>query len=180
MRMLSDDAHTRNLHFFLDCFVALSIQRYVRGLPGNFRVAGDIYRPSSLPGREQQSPLASSMNIALVLLATSALIGAIAGLRLKALALAPIALLIVIVSAAILRMNGFGSVSGIVIVALCLVLNQAAYFLVEVLGHKSNISYLSLDDVTDGEPGPGREQTVGDDDGDQEPPPSRPLHPPEN
>jgi hypothetical protein len=120
------------------------------------------------------------MDIALVLLAASALVGASAGLRLKAFALAPIALLTVIVSTAVLRMSGFGSVSGVIIVVLCLVLNQAAYLLVELLGHRSDISYLSLDDVTDGEPGPGREQTVDDDHGDQEPPPSRPLHPPGN
>jgi hypothetical protein len=152
----------------------------VRGLPGNFHVAGVTYRPSFLPGREQQSPLASSMDIALVLLATSALIGATAGLRLKAFALAPIALLIVIVSAAVLRMHGFGPVSGIVIIIACLVLNQAAYLLVELLGFRSGVSYLSLDDVSEGEPGPGREQAVDDDQGDQEQPPSRPLHPPEN
>jgi hypothetical protein len=179
-RRLAADAHIAEFTLLLDCFVELSMQRYVRGLPDHFHVAGAIYRPSFLPGREQQSPLASSMDIALVLLATSALIGATAGLRLKVFALAPIALMIVIVSAAVLRMHGFGPVSGIVIVAACLVLNQAAYLLVELLGVRSGASDLSLDDVTDGEPGPGREQTIDDDHGDQETPQSRPLHPPEN
>jgi hypothetical protein len=118
------------------------------------------------------------MDIALVLLAASALIGATAGLRLKAFALAPIALLIALVSAAVLRLHGFGPGSGIVIIIACLVLNQAAYILVQIFG--SRASYLSLDDIADGEPGPGREQAVDDDHGDQEPPRSRPLFPPEN
>jgi hypothetical protein len=49
------------------------------------------------------------MDIALVLLAVSALIGAAAGLRFKAFALVPIALLIAFVSAAVLRVSGFGT-----------------------------------------------------------------------
>jgi hypothetical protein len=120
------------------------------------------------------------MDIALILLTASALIGATAGLRLKAIALAPIALLIALVSAAVLRMHGFGPGSGIVIIIACVVLNQAAYLLVELLGLRSGVSDLSLDDVADGEPGPGREQAVDDDHGDQKPPPSRPPFPPEN
>jgi hypothetical protein len=79
------------------------------------------------------------MDIALVLLAASALIGATAGLRLKAFALAPIALLIALVSAAVLRLHGFGSGSGIVIVVACLVLNQAAYILVQIFGLIPNL-----------------------------------------
>jgi hypothetical protein len=168
------------LRFFLDCFVKLSIQRYVRGLLGNFHVAGGLYRPSFLPGREQQSPLASSMDIALVLLVASALIGATAGLRFKVFVLAPIALLIVLVSAAVLRMHGFGSGSGIVIVVACLVLNQAAYVLVQIFGFGSRTSDLSFYDIADGEPAPDGEQAVDDDHGDQKPPPTRPLFPPEN
>ena len=120
------------------------------------------------------------MDIALVLLAASALIGAAAGLRLKVFALAPIALLIALVSAAVLHMNGFGPGSGIVIIIACLGLNQAAYILVQIFGLRSRASYLSLDDVADGEPGPGREQAIDDDHGDQKPPPSRPPFPPEN
>ena len=53
------------------------------------------------------------MGITLVLLAASALIGAAAGLGLKVFALVPIALLIALVSAAVLHMNGFGPRSGI-------------------------------------------------------------------
>ena len=120
------------------------------------------------------------MDIALILLAASALIGATAGLRFKVFVLAPIALLIALVSAAVLHRHGFGSGSGIVIVVACLVLNQAAYILVQIFGLSFRASDLSLDDVTDGEPGPGREQAVDDDHGDQKPPPSRPPFPPEN
>ena len=116
------------------------------------------------------------MAIALILLAASALIGAAAGLHLKALALLPIALLIAIFSAAALHMNGFGSRSGIVIVIVCLILNQAAYLLVQVLG-SGLASDPSLDDVTDGEPSAGRQQAIEDDHSYQKP---APTFPPEN
>ena len=69
------------------------------------------------------------MNIVLVLLATSVLIGAIAGLRMKAFVLVPIALLIALVAAAALRVHGFGPESGIAIIVACLALNQVAYVL---------------------------------------------------
>jgi hypothetical protein len=76
--------------------------------------------------------LASSTNLVVVLLAASALIGAIAALRFKVFVLAPIALLISLVSAAVLHMNDFGAGSGVAIVIACLVLNQAAYLIVHV------------------------------------------------
>jgi hypothetical protein len=120
------------------------------------------------------------MDIALILLAVSALIGAAVGLRLKAIALAPIALLIAVVSAAVLRMHGFGPGSGIIIVIACVVLNQAAYLLVELLGLRSGESYLLWDDVADGEPDPDREQDVDDDHGDKKPPAPRSPLPPKN
>ena len=113
------------------------------------------------------------MAIALILLAASALIGAAAGLHLKALALLPIALLIAIFSAASLHMNGFGSRSGIVIVIVCLILNQAAYLLVQVLG-SGLASHHSLDHVTHGEPCPGHQQAVDDDHRYQKPAPTFP------
>ena len=86
-----------------------------------------------LARRGERSPLGSSMGSTLVLLAASALIGAAAGLRLKVFALVPIALLIALVSAAVLHMNGFGPGSGIVIIIACLGLNQAAYILVQLV-----------------------------------------------
>ena len=113
--------------------------------------------------------MGSSMAITLVLLAASALIGAAAGLRLKVFALAPIALLIALVSAAVLHMNGFGSGSGIVIIIACLGLNQAAYILVQLFRLRSRAFNLSLDDVADSEPGPGREHAIDDDHGDEKP-----------
>lgn len=112
--------------------------------------------------------------IVLVLLSTSALIGVTAGLRYKVLALVPIALLIILVSAAVLRMHGFGPVSGIVTIVACLVLNQAAYVLIQI-GLRSSASGLSFDKVTDGEPSPGCKHAVDDDHGNQKSPPSRLL-----
>jgi hypothetical protein len=91
------------------------------------------------------------MNIAFVLLAVSALIGASVGFHLKVFALAPIAILLAVFSAAILHRHGFGSGSGIVIVIACLVLNQVAYVVVQIFGlSPSRAPELCLDDVPDG------------------------------
>ena len=114
------------------------------------------------------------MDIALILLAASALVGAAAGLQMKALALVPIALLIAVFSAAVLHMNGFQSGSGIVIIIGCLVLNQAAYILVQIFGLRSRY-HLSVDDDADRVPGPGREQAIDDNHGNQRPSPFRPY-----
>ena len=69
-----------------------------------------------------------------VLLALSVLTGIAAGLRFQVFVLVPIALSIGLLSAAILRMHGFGSGSGIALTIACLVLDQAAYMLVQI-GH---------------------------------------------
>jgi hypothetical protein len=114
------------------------------------------------------------MDIALVLLSTSALIGATASLRLKVFVLVPLAVLIVLVSAAVLHMHGFGPGNGVVIIVACLVVNQAAYVLIQI-GLGTSASELSFDEVTDGKPAPDREQAVDDDHGDQQSPPPRPL-----
>lgn len=123
--------------------------------------------------------LASTMDIVLILLSISALIGTIAGLRFKIFVLVPISLLIVLVSAAVLRTHGFGPGSGIAIIVAGLVVNQAAYVLIQI-GLGANASHPSLDDVTDGEPTSDRKQAVDDDHGDQKSLPSRPLLPPKH
>lgn len=77
--------------------------------------------------------LALNINIAVVgLLAFSMLFGALAVLRFKILVLVPSALLIAFFSAAVLHMNDFGPWSGIAIVIACLILNQAAYLIVQI------------------------------------------------
>lgn len=119
------------------------------------------------------------MDIALVLLAVSALIGAATGLRFKAFALVPIALLIALVSAAVLRLSGFGTGGGIVVIIGCLVLNQATYILVQIVGLGYGDSNLSLNDVFDGVPSSGREQAVDNNHGHYKRAPSRPSFPPE-
>jgi len=113
--------------------------------------------------------LASSTNLVVVLLAASALIGAIAALRFKVFVLAPIALLISLVSAAVLHMNDFGAGSGVAIVIACLVLNQAAYLIVHV--YTPAFALLS-NEAANSVPSPRREQDIYDDNGNQKPPPS--------
>ncbi len=122
----------------------------------------------------------SSMDIIIpVLLSASALIGATVGLRFRVFVLVPIALVIVLVSAAVLRMHGFGPGTGIVIIVACLALNQAAYLLIHI-GLRSGVSELSFYDVADGDPAPGRDQAVDDDHGDQNSSPSGLLLPQKN
>lgn len=113
---------------------------------------------------------ATSMDITVpVLLFTSALIGAAASLRYTVFVLVPIALLIALGSAAVLRVNEFGTGSGIATITACLVLNQAAYMIVQIFTPAALIS----DDGTDGEPSSGREQGVHDDNGNDNQKPSQ-------
>ena len=76
----------------------------------------------------------TSIDIVFVLLSVSALVGAAAGLRLKALALVPIALMIAVFWAVVLHRIGFGPGSGIGVITASLILNQGAYVLVQILG----------------------------------------------
>jgi hypothetical protein len=92
-----------------------------------------------------------------VLLFTSALIGAAAGLRYKVFVLVPIAILIALVSAAVLHANDFSAGSGIATITASLVLNQAAYIIVQIF---IPASPLLSQDVADSVPGAGRKQAV--------------------
>lgn len=74
---------------------------------------------------------ASSIYSAGVLLAVSVLLGAATGFRFKVFALVPIAPFVAFVSAAVLHMNDFGAGRGIAAIIACLVLNQAAYMIVQ-------------------------------------------------
>ena len=96
------------------------------------------------------------MNITPVLLSVSGLIGATVGLRFKALTIVPVALLIAFISATVLHRNGFELAGGIVVIIGCLVLNQAAYIMVQILGLGPDHSIPSTSDVADGVPGSGR------------------------
>ena len=103
------------------------------------------------------------MGIVSVLLLTSALLGAAAGLRFKVFALVPIAILIALASAAVLHKNDFGTGSGIATIIACLVVNQAAYIIVQIFTPASN---LLSNEVSDSDPSSGREQGVRSDNGD--------------
>lgn len=77
--------------------------------------------------------LASNINLAVVvLLSGSVLFGALVGLRFKIFFLVPSAVLIAFFSAVVLHMNDFGTWSGTAMVAACLILNQAAYLIVQI------------------------------------------------
>ena len=104
------------------------------------------------------------------LLFTSALIGAAAGLRYKVFVLVPIALLIALGSAAVLRTNDFRTESGIATITACLVLNQAAYMIVQIF---APTDHLISDDGADSEPSSGREEDVHGDNGNDNQKPSQ-------
>ncbi|MDR6304940.1 hypothetical protein GGQ85_002656 [Nitrobacter vulgaris] len=107
-----------------------------------------------------------------VLLFTSALIGAAAGSRFKVYALVPVAILIALAFAAVLHKNDFGAESGIATIIACLVVNQAAYIIVQIFTPAAN---LLSNEVSDSDPSSGREQGVRSDNGDyrnQKPSPS--------
>ena len=98
-----------------------------------------------------------------VLLFTSALIGAAAGLRFKVFVLVPIAVLIAFVSAVVLQINDFGTAIGIATIIGCLVLSQAAYIIVQIFTPAAS---LLSNEVSDSDPSSGCEQGVRSDNGD--------------
>lgn len=95
--------------------------------------------------------LASNINLAVVvLLATSVLLGAIAGLRFKIFVLVPSALMIAFVSAVVLHTNDFGPWSGIAIIVACLIMNQAAYLIIQI--YNPTFTALRSHEVANGVP----------------------------
>jgi hypothetical protein len=67
------------------------------------------------------------MDVILLLLAVSAIVGLVLGLYFSWIAIAASGLVLAIVSAIVLQKEGFGFFSGISTVAACLTVNQLAY-----------------------------------------------------
>lgn len=103
------------------------------------------------------------MDIVATLILTSALIGAFASMRFNAFVLVPVAILIALASATILHRNDFGPWSGIATIIACLIVNQAAYIIVQIF---NPADHLLSKDVADSKPSPRRQQAVHDDDND--------------
>ena len=69
------------------------------------------------------------MNAIFVLLAVSAILGLVLGLRFTWVAILVSGLVLAIVSATILQKAGFGFLEGIAIIVVCLSVNQVAYLI---------------------------------------------------
>jgi hypothetical protein len=80
------------------------------------------------------------MNVVIIVLALSAVIGFALGPSFSWLAIAVSSAALVVLSSALLHVQGFGAVSGIVIVSACLTLNQIAYL---VGGYVHHLGYLT-------------------------------------
>jgi hypothetical protein len=76
------------------------------------------------------------MSAALILLALSAVIGFALGTRFSWLAIAASSVGLAIISAAVLRIIGFGALSGIAIIVACLTVTQLAYVTGLVLANR--------------------------------------------
>ncbi len=101
------------------------------------------------------------MNIVLVLLALSTVLGFATGLRFKVFAIAAVSVLIAVCSALVLRVHGFGAASGIFGIVGCLVVAQTAYIAGVLCGPAS---HMLGDDVSGGGPGNDRQRNVSEDD----------------
>ncbi len=101
------------------------------------------------------------MDIVIVLLALSAALGFATGLRFKVFAIAAVSVLIAACSALVLRLHGFGAVSGTFGVVGCLLAGQIAYITALVRGSAPDVLG---DDVSGGGPGDDRQRDVSEDD----------------
>ena len=108
------------------------------------------------------------MNPVLICLAISVLLGAALGLVLRVWAVALASLLIAGLSAAYLQMQGFGAVSGIAAATCCLVACQLGYVMASFVSARGTAPLLSAQHDIDGEPGDGRHNGVGQDNGEHD------------
>lgn len=108
--------------------------------------------------------MALNVIVAFTLLIASALLGLAIGLVFRFGAIAPVSLLIAIVSAPILRAHDFEFAGGVSVVIGCLVICQATYLTGAFMTTRSlSAANLTREEV-DGEPSGDREQDVGDED----------------
>jgi hypothetical protein len=98
-----------------------------------------------------------NLTSAIVLIATSALVGIATGYLFRIWALIIISPFIAIVSAIILRAYEFGMLAGVTVIALCLAASQLAYLATSYLRHARHVS---AHDEVDGEPGEIGEQEI--------------------
>lgn len=94
------------------------------------------------------------MNIVLIALTASTLLGLAIGLVFRVWIMAPIALLVAFASAIVLHSHGFGFVEGVLVTVACLFANQAAYLIAATL--VSPAPKFLTGDTVDDDPGDDR------------------------
>lgn len=92
------------------------------------------------------------MGSVLIVVTASALLGLATGLIFRVWMMGPASLIVAIGSAIVLRLEGFGFVTGILTVTACLFISQAAYLLGVTLMSRRAISSFLADDRTDSDP----------------------------
>jgi hypothetical protein len=119
------------------------------------------------------------MTTLLALFAASALTGLAVGLLFRAWAVGLASLLVALLSAVLLDLNGFGLASGVAITIGCLVICQGFYLVGAFFISRDRFAKYLTQDAIDGEPDNGREHGVSDEheernDGPSRPPPAQP------
>lgn len=98
-----------------------------------------------------------NLTIASVLIVASALVGIATGYVFRIWALVVISPPIAVFSAMILRTYEFGMMAGVMVIAICLVVCQLAYFATAYFLHARDVS---AHDEVDGQPGEASEQKI--------------------
>jgi hypothetical protein len=107
---------------------------------------------------------ALNVTISFTLLIASAVLGLATGLFLRVWTVAPVSLLIAILSAIFLRSHGFGFAGGVSITVGCLVISQVAYVAGGFIESRMCRTAELTQEEVDGDPSGGGEQNVRDDD----------------
>lgn len=96
------------------------------------------------------------MSSFLVVAAASALLGLISGLIFRVWAMAPVSLIVAVVSAVVLHLHGFGFLKGVLSVTACLFITQGSYFIASVFVARRSLPRFLAEDSVDNNPGDNR------------------------
>jgi hypothetical protein len=97
------------------------------------------------------------MGAVLILLALSVLLGFVLGGRFSWLGIGAVGIALALLAAAVLHLQGFGALSGIAIIVVCLTVNQVSY----LAGWLATSRDDPFQDQADDKPSHGRDKQVG-------------------
>lgn len=117
------------------------------------------------------------MNIVLILLAASTLLGLATGLVFKVWANLITAPLIAVVSAIVLHASGFKFAPGALVTVACLFVSQLAYIIISSVVPGAGLAHLLVRDTLDDEPDDSRQRGIPGQQEKRDEQPSRPSSP---